>query len=313
MVECSSSTGLLCLGEPLVEFNQQTDGSFLPGFGSDVSNVAISLARQGARTGLLARVGGDQFGGALRQLWQTEGVNDEHIRTVATGETGLYFVTHHEDGHQFTYRRRRSAASEYETSDLPEEGLKGCRMFYASGISLAVSETMRAAVVEAARTSRANGGLFAFDPNLRTKLWPLEQAKQATHSTMEICDIALPSLEDERQIIYVGSPEDIVKFYHSLGASEVILTLGREGVVASDGSERNVIASENVQALDATGDGDCFNGAYLAGRLRGQSVFEAAAWANVAAALSTRGLGAVAPIPTSKETKAYRADTGEKQ
>jgi len=50
---------LLCMGEPLLEFNQQPDGRYLEGFGGDTSNCAIAAARQGATVGVLAQLGTD--------------------------------------------------------------------------------------------------------------------------------------------------------------------------------------------------------------------------------------------------------------
>ena len=58
------SVDLICFGEPLVEFNQQADGRYLRGFGGDVSNCAVAAARQGARVGMLGKLGQDAFGEA---------------------------------------------------------------------------------------------------------------------------------------------------------------------------------------------------------------------------------------------------------
>ena len=49
--------------------------------------------------------------------------------------------------------------------------------------------------------------------------------------------------------------------------------------------------------MDATGAGDTFGGAFVAMLLAGKGLDEAARYANAAAALSTTGYGAVAPIP----------------
>ncbi|MEL6921104.1 MAG: sugar kinase [Pseudomonadota bacterium] len=307
----SNPIELLCLGEPLVEFNQQFDGRFLKGFGGDVSNVAISAARQNANAGLLSKIGADPFGHDLQALWKDEGVSHDHVLIDEGGETGLYFVTHDTQRHHFTYRRAHAAARNFGPGDLPIAALSQAKMFYASGISLAVSAYMGAAVEEAAKITKSGGGLFAFDPNLRTKLWPLEEARHTTHAVMELCDIALPSLEDAIQLTGYNDPELIVAFYHNLGAVEVVLTMGSHGVLLSDGSSVSRIPKIAVEAADATGAGDCFNGAYLAQRLRGSPAFEAAEWANVAAALSTQGFGAVAPIPTFSQTLNHIEKTGE--
>ena len=57
------------------------------------------------------------------------------------------------------------------------------------------------------------------------------------------------------------------------------------------------VAPYPVQPVDATGAGDCYAGALLARLSAGDDLPQAARAANVAAALSTQGYGAVAPIP----------------
>jgi 2-dehydro-3-deoxygluconokinase len=56
-----------------------------------------------------------------------------------------------------------------------------------------------------------------------------------------------------------------------------------------------------VQALDATGAGDCFAGNLLARLAAGRSLIEATGYANAAAALSVQGYGAVAPLPRAQQ------------
>ncbi|MDF9304017.1 sugar kinase [Tritonibacter mobilis] len=294
---------ILCLGEPLVEFNQTPEGPFAMGFGGDVSNVAISAARHGVQTGLITRVGDDPFGAALCDLWASEGLVTDHAARAQGEETGVYFVTHDASGHHFTYRRKGSAASRLTPQDLPMNALQTCPIFYASGISLAVSSSMQDAVIEAAQRARAGGGIFAFDPNLRVALWPLEVARETTHRCMQICDVALPGLEDARQLTGLHDAKDIASFYHELGPRIVALTLGAEGVLISVEGTQRVLSGHRVDAKDATGAGDCFNGAFLATLLATNDPFSAAEHANMAAALSTTGYGAVTPIPNLSQTR----------
>jgi len=66
-----------------------------------------------------------------------------------------------------------------------------------------------------------------------------------------------------------------------------------------------------VDAVDATGAGDTLAGAFLARAVAGDDVWQAARYANAAAALSTTGYGAVAPIPSAAEVTAFlRATPG---
>ena len=167
---------------------------------------------------------------------------------------------------------------------------------------MAISRSSRAAVVKAAQLAKLNNRLFAFDPNLRTALWSLEEARSVTHEVMEHCDIALPGYEDACRLTGLDRPEDITKFYHTLGASVVALTLGNKGVLLSCDGQQQMIAPHCVPTVDATGAGDCFNGAFLAAFLAGVGYRECAMRANIAAALSTTDYGAIAGIPTLSQS-----------
>ena len=161
---------ILCLGEPLVEFNQQPDGRYLFGFGGDVSNVAIAAARQGARSGVVSRLGDDAFGEALRELWAREGVDDTRVATVAGAPTGIYFVIHGDTGHRFEYRRAGSAAALMSPDDLPHEAIKAAKLLHLSGISQALSASAADTCFAAIAIAREAGVTVAYDTNLRLKL-----------------------------------------------------------------------------------------------------------------------------------------------
>ncbi len=85
---------LLCIGEPMLEFNEQpalADGRVLyaQGFGGDTSNVAVAAARQGAKSGYISAIGRDPAGEALLALWAAEGVDTTHVRRSETHPTGV--------------------------------------------------------------------------------------------------------------------------------------------------------------------------------------------------------------------------------
>ena len=292
---------LICLGEPLFELNAQPDGSFQGGFGGDVSNVAVAVARQGTRCALISCIGADHFGDQFRALWSREGVDDTFVETVPDGQTGLYFVFHEEDGHRFVYRRAGSAASRMRPNDVPDQAIRQAGMFYTSGISLAVGSDLRATTQSAIATAHSARVPIAIDPNLRTALWPLEQAREVTHDAMRNCQIALPGLDDARQLTGLASPDEIISFYHDLGAEVVALTLGSDGVAMSCGDGIRTLPAPSVHAVDATGSGDCFNGIFLSAYLRTNDAVMSCDLANRGAALSTTGYGAVDPIPFAKD------------
>jgi 2-dehydro-3-deoxygluconokinase len=288
---------ILCLGEPMVEFNQQPDGRYLQGHGGDTSNCAIAAARQGASVGYLTHIGQDVFGRSLLDLWAREGVDTSCVVSRSDAPTGIYFVTHGEDGHEFSYRRAGSAASLMRPEHLPVKALESCRILHVSGISQAISPSAADTVFAAISAVKSHGGIVSYDTNLRLKLWPLERAKAIIHAAVAQCDIALPGLDDASQLTGLDDPDDIVDFYLGLGVGVVALTLGDAGVLVGTPDERRHILSHKVRAVDATGAGDTFDGAFLARFIECQNPFEAATHANAAASLAVQGYGAVAPMP----------------
>ena len=298
-------TDILSIGEPMIEFNQTAPGEprYLQGFGGDTSNMIIAAARLGARTAYVTRIGDDAFGRMFVRLWQSEGVDTQGVRVDALAHTAVYFVTHGDRGHEFSYLRAGSAASRLAPADLPLDLVRAARFVHASGISMAISSTAADAVLAAFEAARAAGAQVAFDSNLRLKLWPLARARALVGAAASACDFFFHSLDDAVLLSGEEAPEANLDWAHRAGAPVVFLKLGAQGVLVSDGTRVERIVGHAVQAVDATGAGDCFCGAALARLAAGDPVFDAARYANAAAALATTGFGAVAPLPRAPDVE----------
>ena len=86
--------------------------------------------------------------------------------------------------------------------------------------------------------------------------------------------------------------------------------MSAEGCLIATPKERFRVPGHHVEAVDATGAGDTFDGSFLARLLAGDGLKAAAHYANIAAALSTKGYGAVTPIPRAAEVQAELASAG---
>ena len=289
---------LIALGEPMVELNQTQGRDYMPGFGGDTSNAIIAAARQGANCGYLTAIGADRFGSDFLALWAREGVHTTHVKISREAPTAVYFVHHGVQGHEFSYLRAGSAASQYSAEDLPLDAIGAARCLHVSGISQAISPRAADAVFAAIDTARTAGRLVSYDTNLRLKLWPLTRARAIIHEAMKSATIALPGLDDAEQLTGLSDPDKIADFYLHLGAKIVALTLGKAGALIATPDQRQRVPSIKGDAVDATGAGDTFDGAFLAEYLRCSDAFAAGRYANIAAALSTQGFGAIEPIPT---------------
>jgi len=216
-------------------------------------------------------------------------------------------VDHGPDGHRFSYLRAGSAASRMTPSDAPLDQIAGARALHLSGISQAIGDGPADAAFAAMGRMRAAGGLVSYDTNLRLQLWPLHRARAVIHAGAAMADVLLPGLDDARQLTGRDDADAVVDFYLELGPRIVALTMGPDGVLVATPDRRVRIAPHPVAAVDATGAGDAFDGAFLAEFLRTDDPFAAARYANAAAALAVQGYGAVAPTPKRAAVEAFLA------
>ena len=302
---------IIAIGEPLFELNQpKGQDVFQKGFGGDTSNCAIAAARQGASVGYLTSVGADQFGADFMELWKSENVDTSLVKTSPVAHTGIYFVTHGPEGHVFSYLRAGSAASRMTERDIPEDAIRGAKVLHASGISQAISSSAADAVFHAMHVARAAGVAVSYDTNLRLRLWPLDRARAVIHAAVALADIVRPGLDDARHLTGLSDPDEIVDFYLAMGARIVALTLGHEGAIVATPDRRERLAPIAIDLVDATGAGDMFDGAFLAEYVAHGDPFLAGRYANVAAALSAQGYGAVAPMPRREAVEAALSAAG---
>ncbi len=300
---------ILSLGEPMWEMNAipAEPGKYLLGFGGDTANFCVAAARQGASVGYITRVGNDPFGDALRDLWVRESVDCSQVTVDERASTGGYFVHHGPAGHQFSYARTGSAATQLTPGDIDGSAVARAQFVHTSGITQAISATASAAALALFREARAMGVSTAFDANYRARLWPISEAQAALAEILPFTDFFFPSMEDATALCGSVDEDAIFQWAHALGAQVVLLKLGADGVRISQGAGADVMqmASYPIDAVDATGAGDCFAGAMIARMVLGDMLLDAVRYANAAAALTTIAFGAMAAIPRRDTVKSF--------
>lgn len=302
---------ILSLGEPLMEFSAEQEGgldtvrSFTSGFGGDASNFAVAAARAGGKVGMIARIGNDEFGDAFVSLWQREGIDTSLVSRADDGPTGLYIITRNHGRHNFTYYRAGSAASLMTPDMLPTEAIRKARLLHVTGVTQGISTTSCDTALAAMETAKGAGTMISYDPNYRPSLWGLERARAVVRKSVSMADIVVPSMEEAEVMFGITDPEEAAGTFLDMGAAVVALKLGSEGALIATGESMIRITAIEVDAVDCSGAGDAFAGAFVACWLESQELERCARYAIVAAGLSTRGLGCVVPIPNKDEVVKY--------
>jgi 2-dehydro-3-deoxygluconokinase len=273
-------TAAYCIGECMVELRQAGGGLLAQGFAGDAYNTAVYLKRAAPALAVhfVTATGTDPFSNAMRASWKAEGVLDDLAFAVPNRRPGLYLIDLDDKGERrFHYWRGESAARLWLHSLAQAGGaarLAGAGLVYLSGISLAIlTPDERRQALALMRGLRGKVGLLAFDPNYRPALWgSADEARAIIGEAAGLADIFLPSRED-LDGLYGGD----VNALRGFGCKEAAMTadIGQCLVVAGGGEEM-VEGAVAAKAVDSSGAGDSFNGAYLAARLAGRTPSEAA-------------------------------------
>ena len=119
---------------------------------------------------------------------------------------------------------------------------------------------------------KQKGGLIAFDSNYRESLWKSKKiARIMIKKYWQMVDIALPSLDDEKEIFDLNTQDDVVKNLKQLGVKFGALKRGSKGPHSLTDNINSSSYNIVTKIKDTTAAGDSFNGAYLASLINGSS------------------------------------------
>ncbi len=304
---------IITLGEALIDLPATLPGVSLteaPGFtkvpAGAPGNVAAAAAKLGLQTAFVSKVGEDPFGRCLVQHFGGLGVDTSHFLLDKAARTGLAFVSVMPDGERdflFYFDPARDFA--LRPDELDAEWLGSTRILHYGSISL-IAEPGRSATLEAARLARVGGALVSYDPNLRPRLWPSEDAmRTGAMAGFAEADIVKIS-EDEVETLFpdaVNEATGVFRIFEK-GPRLVCVTRGANGVTGYHENWSVDVRGFSVPFVDATGAGDSFTAGLLAYLLRqgpdldgtlkyvNSILRDALRYANACGALATTVLGA---------------------
>lgn len=268
-------------------------------FGGDTLNMAIHMARAGHDVAYLTAIGQDPFSLGLRDHCAAEGVDCSLMQIHPLRQIAIYAISNDERGERsFTYWRSDSAARamfELPSAQAAVAAAEAADLLCFSLISLAILPPEdRQNLLSLAARVRARGGLVAFDGNYRPGLWETpDLARRNRDAAIAHADIGLPTLEDERHIDGDVSATDVAGRWKRLGCSEVVVKQGAAGCLLPDG--RGFPVQRIPRPTDTSGAGDAFNGGYLAARMGGSGIDEAARTGQALAEWTIMRCGAIPP------------------
>ena len=259
--------------------------------GGKGANQAVAASRLGAEVAFVGTVGKDEFGEKLIRMISSENIDTSLINSKA-GQSGtaLINVLENSNNEVISYpgTNKLTQHAYIDEGSLSEAEIIICQM--------EVNEEETFNLFKRAKQKNCKTILnLAPYKKIRSEILTLTDVLIVNETEFsELSGIELNLINEDMNIDIINSPE-------SLKSIDLIVTLGKRGVLIFSKGKKTFIAAEQVKAIDTVGAGDCFVGAMSYGILNGKDLLAASKFANKVASISVSKKGAAASMPFLKD------------
>jgi len=266
--------------------------------GGKGANQAVAAAKLGADVIFVAKLGKDVFADKSLENFKSVNIDTKHIEQLDGIPSGIAIIAVDDNGENIIIvvpganGKLMPADVDKAESDIANAAVVVCQL-----------EVPIATVEQAARIANKNNVPFILDP---------APARELSDELLSMVDIIKPN-ETEAEIltgIKVTDQASAAKAADVLlakGVETVVITLGEKGLMLATKDGKEMIANNKVEAVDSTAAGDAFTGSLAYGLANGESLKDAAVYANAVAAISVTRLGAQSSMPAKEEVDDFIA------
>lgn len=283
---------LITFGETMLRLSPPANGRI---FRSDVFekhaggaelNVASGVSLLGLRSGIITRLPKNELGTFVKNRIRFSSVSDDFIIYDESPDArlGIYYYENGAYPRKPTvvYDRRHSSITKIKPEEIPSDIYGKAKMFYTSGITLALSENTRLLAIELIKKFKEAGAQIAFDVNYRANLWDEETARNTIKSILPFVDVLFISEESCRRMFEkTGSLQDMHKeFCKDYPNIQIIASSEREVISPKVHSFTSLVYSKaedkfytedqykEIDVVDRIGSGDAYCAGVLFGLLK---------------------------------------------
>jgi sugar/nucleoside kinase (ribokinase family) len=262
-----------------------------PGGGA---NFLIAGARLGYPMAAIGVLGDDHWGRLVAALIEAEGVDLAGVQRVGT--TTMVIVLVSQSG-EHVFLGKHGQTGKIVLTELEITMIKGAGAIYLAGYTLLEAGLVELAL-EATRLAKQTGIPIFFDPGPQ-----IAQVSPALRQTFLSLVDTVFAAEAEIPLLVSGSVTDLI----NLGPSTVVVKRGPAGCVIYERDQQSPLLEAPgypVPVVDTSAAGDSFNAGFMAARLWGWSLADAARLANAVGAAKVKKLGGGRNVPTLAEVRA---------
>lgn len=318
---------LLAIGEALVDFipfHDEIKVGESPIYeaitGGAPVNVCCAYAKLGGCASLVTQVGEDHFGDMIFKDLASFNVDTQYVSRTSKANTCLAFVALDDQGERsFTFYRGPSADMLLDPKYIQPEQFEDVHILHFCSVSLG-DYPMGYAHERAIKFAKQKKTLISFDPNIRLNLWDDEEAlRKIIWEYIPYTDILKLSSDE---LTFITGEYDITealpRFFRS-GVKIILYTKGEKGAEVYTKNTFAISEGLKVDAIDTTGAGDAFAGAFLfqlscndvttenLSNLSRDELGEMLEFSNRYSAFSVQSSGATASYPTLDQMSGFLA------
>ncbi len=250
--------------------------------GGPASTALVTLSRLGITTSFLGSISNDPFGIKILNNLQKEQVDISCLKITPGFQSQFAFIAITEDTANRTIFWHRGSVPHLRPQDVDISCFPRAKILH-------VDSLMVEAAIEAARQAKAAGMTVVMDAGTM---------REGTQELVSLVDVLIASETFATPLVGPSAPhKTALQALRGLGPREVVITLGPDGSIGL--KEKQIIRqnSSPVTALDTTGAGDVYHGAYIYGIVQEWDMSECMRFASAAAALKCQKIGAQKGIP----------------
>lgn len=259
--------------------------------GGAVATALVACARLGVAAAMVGYLGADDTGGEIIGLLQRDGVNTDAVTRLPGRRSSVSYVMVNPANASRTKFPYPDALPAIQWDAAQRRVVENARVLHLDG-------TQYENALAAAQIAKKAGVTVSLDG------CSMQQDNEKNRRLASLADILIMNAKYPLRVAECDNYEQALLRMAGWGPRVVIGTQGEQGCVAVIEGETVRIPAYGVAAVDTTGAGDVFHGAFLAGWLQGMPLLENIRFAAAASALKCTKIGGRAGIPTREQALA---------